>query len=308
MLNSTLWRTSILAVYLVFGSATAVAALPQTSEVPGGIAIVDVGPASDPVPEVFWNERRVLTVVDGGRHKAIVGIALSTAPGQHALTVRRPAGVEATAGNGTAAMNQQLKIEVADKKYVEQRLKVPQRQVDLSKEDADRVEREQKRIRESLDRFSENRPTSFAMRVPVKGPRSSSYGLRRFFNDQPRNPHSGMDIAAATGTPIVAPLDGTVLDVGDFFFNGGTVFLDHGGGFVTMYCHLSAWDVQPGQLVKAGEIIAKVGATGRVTGPHLHFGVTLNGTMVDPALFLPTPPKPTAKPAAKAAPKAATKN
>lgn len=252
------------------------AALPRASVVPGGVAIVDVGSAADPAPVVRWEDRPVLTVIDGERRKAIVGIALATKPGSYNLEV----------GSG-AATPRKLAVVIADKKYVEQRLKVKPSQVDLSPQDAARVEVEQKRIRGSLDSFSDAVPETLSLQLPVKGPRSSSFGLRRFFNDQPRNPHSGMDIAASTGTPIAAPANGVVLDAGDFFFNGGTVFLDHGGGFVTMYCHLSGWDVKAGDVVKAGQPIAKVGATGRVTGPHLHFGVFLNGAAVDPALFLP---------------------
>ena len=124
------------------------------------------------------------------------------------------------------------------------------------------------------------------MLQPVEGRYSSPFGLRRFFNEQARKPHSGLDIVANEGTPVRAAADGVVINTGNYFFNGNTVFIDHGQGLITMYCHLNRIDVSDGQQVKRGDLIGGVGSTGRVTGAHLHWSVLLNGTLVNPELFL----------------------
>ncbi|MGI9248349.1 MAG: M23 family metallopeptidase, partial [Woeseiaceae bacterium] len=174
--------------------------------------------------------------------------------------------------------------------YREQRLTIKNKSyVTPDQEQLDRIGRERKIIDAALGRFRVSTTNGVELAAPVAGPRSSSFGLRRFFNDQPRSPHKGMDIAAAEGQPIVAPRGGIISAKGDYFFNGNTVIIDHGQGFVTMYCHLSDIVVEEDQAVGIGEVIGAVGATGRVTGPHLHFGTYLNGTAVDPAILLPQP-------------------
>lgn len=249
--------------------------LPENSVVPGGVVVLDLETTGDASPEVFYRDHRVMVLKQGDKWRALVGIPLSAEPGRNTVRI------------GTdPKLPQYQGFAVVTKEYATQKLKVAPAQVDLSKEDLERVARERVRIDAALEAWTPTPPTTLKLLQPVAGPRSSSFGLRRVFNDQPRAPHSGMDIAADVGIPVRAPADGRVIDTGDYFFNGNTIFIDHGQGLVTMYCHLSAIDVKPGQDVRSGDPIGKVGATGRVTGPHLHFGVSLNRAFVDPALFL----------------------
>ena len=249
---------------------------PRARAVPGGVARLALGPARDR-PQVFTRAGvPVLVVGDAIAWTAVVGIALAEAPGRSQVTVQVPGEPE-----------RPLAFDIAPQRYAEQRLNVAPRTVDLSPENQARYERERDHQAEIMATFSTPLPAQLAMQVPVPGRRSSSFGLRRVFNGQPRNPHSGMDIAAPTGTPVAAPLPGRVIDTGDYFFNGNTVWLDHGGGLLSMACHLSTIGVVVGDAVQTGQRIGAVGATGRVTGPHLHWGVMLNRTMVNPALFVP---------------------
>ena len=248
---------------------------PRASQVPGGVARLSLGPSARR-PQAFTGDIPLLVVGDAIEWTALVGIPLATEPGEASITVRTEGKPE-----------RQIAYTVAPKQYREQRLTVAPRTVDLSPEDEARYVKERDHLTVVMATLTDMRPdTALQMRVPVPGRRSSSFGLRRVFNGQSRNPHSGMDIAAGTGTPVLAPLPGKVIDTGDYFFNGGTVWLDHGGGLLTMYCHLSRVDVKVGDVMKTGEALAAVGATGRVTGPHLHWSVMLNRAMVDPALFI----------------------
>ena len=150
----------------------------------------------------------------------------------------------------------------------------------------ERIFAEREIIDAALNNWRDASLTDVRLQAHVGGRQSSSFGLRRFFNDQPRSPHKGMDIAANTGTPINAPMSGVVTATGNYFFNGNTVIIDHGQGLISLYCHLSEIDVDEGESVSTGAAIGKVGATGRVTGAHLHFATYLNGTAIDPALLM----------------------
>jgi murein DD-endopeptidase MepM/ murein hydrolase activator NlpD len=271
----------LLALLCVMPALASALSLPNEEPVPGGIKIIRLpasanSAAQNPAtpPDVDADGHRALVIRDGAGWIAVVGIPLSAPVGTRAVTIK------GAGGDST------IEFSVGPKDYPTQSLSVPPAQVNLSKQDLARFEREKARIDRILNRWTDSQPDDLQLDAPVPGVRSSSYGSRRVFNGEARNPHTGMDIAAPSGTAVLAPAGGVVVDIGDYFFNGNSVFIDHGRGFVSMYCHLSAVDVKPGQRIAAGTRIGAVGMTGRATGPHLHWGLSLNHAWVDPALFV----------------------
>lgn len=267
-------RRAVLVLLATLLAQTGLAEIAQSPR-PGGIAILDLGTAAQARPAVEFDGRSVAVYQQDGRWLAAVGLPLDTPVGQASVTLDD---------------GRRVVFGVEDHSYREQRLTVKnQSYVTPDQAQLDRIGRERKIIDAALGNFRDVPLDGLQLATPVSGPRSSSFGLRRFFNDQPRSPHKGMDIAANEGVPIKAPRAGIVTATGDYFFNGNTVIVDHGQGFITMYCHLSDIGVAEGDDVARGDVLGAVGKTGRVTGAHLHFGTYLNGTAVDPAILLPEP-------------------
>ena len=234
----------------------------------GGIAVL---PLPDDALAARYRGQETLTVAG----HAIVGVPLDAAPGAREVDIRTTVGERA------------ITFEVVAKDYPEQRLTIAnRRQVNPLPEDLERISRESELQRAAYARRTPVRADLLPFEQPVEGIYSSPFGLRRFLNDQPRSPHSGLDIAADTGTPLAAPAPGTIALTGDFFFSGNVVYIDHGGGLVTMYGHLDSIAVEAGDEVARGDVIGTVGATGRVTGPHLHWTVSIQGVRVDPVLVM----------------------
>ena len=247
------------------------AALPfRPSAVPGGVAVVSL-PPSGQAPEVRFKGERVLVRKQGSRWIAIVGLKLSTPAGTEVLEVG----------------DQKVSFTVKPKKYPEQRVNgVNPRQVNPNKEDEARIAKEDAVIKPLWPSWPEGWTPSLAFRQPTPGRRTASFGMRRIFNGEPRSPHPGLDIAAPKGQKVVAPASGVVLLTGDYFYSGNFVLIAHGEGVVSLLCHLSRIDAQVGQVLKAGDPIGLVGSTGRSTGPHLHWTLSLNNARVDPGPFL----------------------
>jgi murein DD-endopeptidase MepM/ murein hydrolase activator NlpD len=216
-----------------------------------------------------------MVVKKDGQWLAVVGISLSAKIGEQLLSV------------SIDGKKSKARFAIKDKAYPTQHIEIKnKRKVNPNKLDMTRINSESAKISSALEHWSDGQVNSNFI-WPIEGRVSGLFGRRRVFNGQPRRPHSGMDIAAPTGTNIIAPEAGVVRNPGDYFFNGNTVFIDHGQGLVTMFCHMDRVDVKNGQVVQQGDVIGTVGMTGRVTGPHLHLGVSLNDERVEPRLFFP---------------------
>ncbi len=253
------------------------ASLPKASPVPGGVARVPLASwsADSLPPQAWWGERRLLVKVEDGQWVALVGLPLDTATGSHTLRL-----------DGLTDKDT-IDFVVADKYYPAQHIRLKDNsKVEISTADLARVNSETAKIQDLKKHWRDAGQTDTQFALPADGKLSGRFGLRRYFNGQARAPHAGFDIAVPRGSAVRANAAGIVLDVGDYFFNGKTVFVDHGNGLLSMYCHLDRIDVAVGQTVDKQQTLGLSGMTGRATGPHLHWSVILNGAMVDPELFI----------------------
>lgn len=244
------------------------------AKVPGGVAIVPLPHEGPDKPVATYLGSRVLVQRNQETWYAVIGLGLKTRPGVHTLTY--------DSGKKTP-----VNFSVSHKKYPTQYVNgVSNSKVNLSDADYKRHLGEKKLISRAKKTWRELDVESLALMLPVKSRISGLFGRRRVFNKQPRNPHSGLDLAAPRGTPVYAPASGKVVLTGDFFFLGKTVFIEHGQGLITLYGHLHKIHAKNGASVEQGALIAEVGSTGRASGPHLHWGVYLNQVAVDPLLFI----------------------
>jgi len=269
---------NILPLLYVFGAlitSSSLSAAPQHDPVPGGIALLTLN-ENQIASSARYKDKKLAVINNNKQQQLLVGLSLSSKPGNHFVSIENKQGIK-----------EKIKFIVKPKTYKAQYLTIKnKRKVNPYEKDMPRILSEKKR-KGIAKKHWRDAPVQSDFLTPVDGRISSIFGLRRFFNEQPRRPHSGLDIAAPQGAPIKAVAAGKVIESGDFFFSGNMVYIDHGKGLISLYAHMHEIKVKTGDEILEGQVIGTVGETGRVTGPHLHLAVLLNQTTVDPLLFLP---------------------
>jgi murein DD-endopeptidase MepM/ murein hydrolase activator NlpD len=214
-----------------------------------------------------------------GIHEVLIGVDLDAKPAKYEMKVLAK-------GEEGKVYSKALSLKVQKTDFPVQKLTLPRSMVDLDPKTLDRVNRESKKLKALFEGVGTETLWRGAFLRPVEGEVTTGFGLRRVINGQRKSPHTGVDLRAEEGTPVLACNGGIVALVDEFFFSGKSVILDHGGGLYSMYFHLSETGVKEGDRVHRGDLLGRVGSTGRSTGPHLHWGMIIRGARVDPLSFL----------------------
>lgn len=268
----------LIATMLGAGGARAALELECPERVPEGTAFTLVihGDAKIDSLRVTWLDRVVRPRLEAGEARLLLGLGMRERLEGEAWTLR------VSAWRGAEEEMLLRSIRRGPRDYPEQHLEVARKYSELGEEDLARHERERAAVRAATGRTSPDGDWQLPFTRPVAGRITSDFGLRRFFNGEPKKPHSGVDLAGARGTPVRACADGVVVLAEEHFFAGRSVYVDHGQGLVSMYFHLEEILVAAGQRLAGGETVGLVGDSGRVTGPHLHWGLSVLGQLVDP--------------------------
>ena len=249
--------------------------LPENHPVNGGLTIIPI--ASKQKPEVYYNQKKitVLAAPEQNLWLLIIGIPIDTNKTIQTLSVNKP-------------YRTSIPFHISEKYYAIQSLTIANtRKVDPYPTDLQRIAQETKEMAAIYAGFTSSNPYAHEFKAPAHARISSLFGLKRIYNEEPRPPHLGLDIAARANSNVSAVGDGRVVSTNNYFYTGNTVILDHGMGVFSLYGHLKRIDVTLGQNLKQGTEIGIVGQTGRATGPHLHWSMIVNQTYVDPLLFVP---------------------
>jgi murein DD-endopeptidase MepM/ murein hydrolase activator NlpD len=228
----------------------------------------------------FQGKRYPLGLGDNNQdYEGLLGIDMDTKPEKY--------GIRFIAMGGSGQVDSKtISIKVEKAEFAVQKITLPRSMVELDPKTLERANRESKRLKELFQKFGNERTWKGSFIRPVEGELSGAFGTRRIINGQPKSPHTGVDLRAEEGTPVRASNNGRVALVDDLFFSGKSVILDHGWGLYSMYFHLSETRVREGDRIYKGAELGQVGSTGRSTGPHLHWGIILNGARVDPFSLL----------------------
>lgn len=249
--------------------------LPENHSVNGGLTIIPIDIKQK--PEAYYDNKKIAVMpsTQSNQWLLIVGIPLDKEDAIQNLIITKP--YKAT-----------IPFHVTDKFYSTQYLTIAnKRKVDPYEEDKQRIDNETREMATLFAKFTPANPFAEGFKAPAHGPITGLFGLKRLYNNQPRPPHSGLDIGAPENTPVHTIAKGEVVATNDYFFTGNTVIVDHGMGVFSLYAHLKRIDVKKGDVLNQGQQVGIVGQTGRATGPHLHWSMVMNQTLVDPLLFVP---------------------